>query len=120
MKNIFNILVLALLFSGVSACTSPATAQQERTVVKEQLQNGAILVDVRTPAEFAAGSVSGAINIPLGEISSRISEFQNKPGVVVFCRSGNRSSQAKEILEKNGIQNVTNGINADNVKAEMK
>jgi rhodanese-related sulfurtransferase len=38
---------------------------------------------------------------------------------VVFCRSGNRSGQAKEILENNGIKNVINGINTDNMNAEL-
>lgn len=114
-------LVLAAALSVTASCSSPATAQKEdKVTVKEQIQKGAMLVDVRTPEEFAAGSVPGAVNIPLNEIGGRISEFQNKPGVVVFCRSGNRSGQAIEILEKNGIRNVTNGINADQVRTEMK
>lgn len=66
-------------------------------------------VDVRTPEEFASGSVHGAVNIPLDEISDRFAEFQDKDEIVVFCRSGNRAGQAKSILEKLGIQNVNNG-----------
>ncbi|MEN9486904.1 MAG: hypothetical protein RIR56_592, partial [Bacteroidota bacterium] len=50
---------------------------------------------------------------------SRINEFKGKPAVVVFCRSGNRSGQAKEILENNGIKNVINGINTDTMNAEL-
>lgn len=68
-----------------------------------------LYVDVRTSEEFAAGSVKGAVNIPLDEIQSRLDEFQNKEKIVVFCRSGNRSSQAKSILDKAGIKNVVNG-----------
>ncbi|HTO17189.1 MAG TPA: rhodanese-like domain-containing protein [Edaphocola sp.] len=73
------------------------------------IKNGAFLVDVRTSAEFSGGSVKGAINIPLNQVQSQLSKFKAKKGVVVFCASGNRSAQAKRILEGNGIQNVYNG-----------
>lgn len=73
-------------------------------------------VDVRTPAEFAAGSVDGAVNIPLDEVEARIEEFRNKGEIVVFCKSGNRSGQAKSILERNGIRNVTNGGSWEDVR----
>lgn len=68
-----------------------------------------LLVDVRSQGEFATGSASGAVNIPLTSINTRIDQFKGKSNVVVFCRSGNRSSQAKSILEQNGIRNVHNG-----------
>lgn len=67
------------------------------------------LVDVRTPSEFASGSAKGAVNIPLDTVDSQIAKFKNKKNIVVFCRSGNRSGQAKSILFANGITNVTNG-----------
>ncbi len=75
----------------------------------ETIKSGAFLVDVRTPAEFASGSVRGAVNIPLDSIQSQLAKFRDKKSIVVFCRSGARSGQAKSILERNGIQNVVNG-----------
>ncbi|CEN47472.1 Rhodanese domain protein (fragment) [Capnocytophaga canis] len=45
-----------------------------------------------------------------------MSKFKNKKNIVVFCRSGARSSQAKSILEQNGFQNVINGKTWQNVK----
>lgn len=75
----------------------------------EALKQGAYLVDVRTPAEFSAGSVKGAVNIPLDKVSGQLSKFKGKEPIVVFCRSGSRSSQAKSILELNGFQHVING-----------
>lgn len=69
----------------------------------------AFYVDVRTPSEFAGGSVPNAINIPLDQLESSLSQFENKEQIVVFCRSGNRSGKAKAILEKNGFDNVVNG-----------
>ncbi|MFN3952704.1 MAG: rhodanese-like domain-containing protein [Thermaurantimonas sp.] len=69
----------------------------------------ALLVDVRTPQEFAEGSVLGAINIPLHEIQTRLNEFKTDRPVVVFCRSGARSARAEQILRQHGITNVING-----------
>ncbi|EHQ26086.1 rhodanese-like domain-containing protein [Mucilaginibacter paludis] len=78
------------------------------------------LVDVRTPAEFAGGHVKGSVNIPLDQLQKRLSEFKNKKSIVVFCQSGNRSQQAKTILEKNNIPNVTNGGSWTTVKQFVK
>ncbi|MBL7705500.1 MAG: rhodanese-like domain-containing protein [Taibaiella sp.] len=88
---------------------------------KEQLSNaikdGAFLVDVRTPSEFATGSVKGAVNIPLDKIAGQLSAFKNKKTIVVFCRSGSRSSMAKSILEQNGLSQVINGGAMEAVRA---
>jgi rhodanese-related sulfurtransferase len=66
-------------------------------------------VDVREPGEFAGGTANGAVNIPLGNIAAELNRFKGKENIVVFCRSGNRSGQAKTILEQNGFKNVING-----------
>lgn len=84
-------------------------AQTDNNQLKEVVKNGAFLVDVRTPFEFSSGSAKGAVNIPVDKVPSQLAKFKNKKGIVVFCRSGNRSSQAKSILEQNGFQNVING-----------
>lgn len=73
------------------------------------VNNGAFLVDVRSPGEFANGNVKGSVNIPLDQVQNQLAKFKDKENIVVFCRSGNRSSQAKSILEQNGFTNVTNG-----------
>ncbi len=83
--------------------------------LKHLVDQGAFLVDVREPGEFAGGSAKGAVNIPLGSISSRLVKFKGKDNIIVFCRSGARSSQAKIILEKNGFKNVVNGGSWENV-----
>lgn len=90
-------------------------APTDNSSLTEAVKNGAFLVDVRTPGEFSGGSVKGAVNIPLDKISSQLSKFKNKKNIVVFCRSGARSSQAKSILEQNGFQNVINGKTWQNV-----
>jgi rhodanese-related sulfurtransferase len=84
-------------------------ASQSNENLAGLIQDGAFLVDVRSPDEFAGGSAKGAVNIPLDIISQQIKKFEGKKNIVVFCRSGNRSGQAKRILEDNGFKNVTNG-----------
>ncbi len=88
--------------------------------VNQELQKNifdeATLVDVRTELEFRDGSADGAINIPLDQIINRVDELIDKKHIVVFCRSGNRSGQAQEILKSNGVSNVTNGGTWEDVK----
>jgi phage shock protein E len=78
------------------------------------------LVDVRSPAEFAEGTAKGAINIPYDQVTNHLDTFKNKEQIVVFCKSGGRSSQAKATLEQNGFKNVTNGINLEHVNRFLK
>ena len=84
------------------------------------IKKGAFLVDVREPGEFAEGSVEGAVNIPLGRVAAALDKFKGKKNIVVFCRSGNRSGQAKLILEQNGVENVVNGGTVERVKQFVK
>lgn len=88
--------------------------------LKSIIDEGAFLVDVRTPGEFAGGHVKGSVNIPLDKVATQLGKFKDKKNIVVFCRSGNRSSQAKSILEQYGFKNVTNGGTWDNVNRYVK
>jgi rhodanese-related sulfurtransferase len=81
------------------------------------VNDGAFLVDVRTPGEFAEGNVKGSVNIPLDQVQNQLAKFKAKENIVVFCRSGNRSGQAKSILEQNGFTNVNNGGTWQDVNA---
>jgi phage shock protein E len=68
------------------------------------------VVDVRETGEFAAGHFEGAINIPLGIIPLRLDEFKAMTGpIVVYCRSGNRSGMAMNLLKQAGLSEVYNG-----------
>ena len=84
------------------------------------IEQGAFLVDVREPGEFAGGTAKGAINIPLGSVASQLEKFKGKENIIVFCRSGNRSGQAKTILEQNGFKNVVNGGTWEDVNQFVK
>lgn len=106
-----SIIILFVMFGFLKNLVGQADNQ----AIAEAIRGGAFLVDVRTPDEFASGSVPGAVNIPLDVVEARLSEFKGKKGIVVFCRSGNRSSQAKSILERHGVTGVINGGTWDNV-----
>ena len=83
--------------------------------LKQLINDGAFLVDVRTNAEFHSGHVKGSVNIPVDTLAGQLSKFKNKKDIIVFCRSGMRSRQAKSILEQNGFSNVVNGVSWDRV-----
>ena len=85
------------------------SATPSHSRARQLVADGAVLLDVRSPAEFAAGHVDGALNIPVQELSGRLTELRGKPNVVVYCRSGGRSCAAASILEKAGHQVVDVG-----------
>lgn len=65
-----------------------------------------ILIDVRTPQEFASGHIPGAINISVETLADRLSEIPEGQPVVVYCRSGNRSASAAQILAGAGYTDI--------------
>ena len=69
---------------------------------RELLEGGAQLVDVRAQHEWDAGHISGAIHLPLDELSERTGELDPDRPVVLYCRGGNRSSMATEALAEGG------------------
>lgn len=74
----------------------------------------ATIVDVRSPEEFSDQHFPGAINIPLEDVAHRINEFKDLPRpVIAYCKSGNRSGMAVEILKQNGIVDAMNGGGLD-------
>ena len=78
--------------------------------VKEFMEKGAVILDVRSPGEFQTGHIKGSKNIPLNIISSKINDIKklNKP-VIACCASGMRSAQATSILKSNGINAINGG-----------
>ena len=58
-----------------------------------------VILDVRTIAEFNDGHIEGATNIPVDELSTRLSELSKNDELLVYCRTGNRSTIAVNILE---------------------
>ncbi|MBV1858127.1 MAG: rhodanese-like domain-containing protein [Nannocystaceae bacterium] len=75
---------------------------------------GGILLDVRTPEEFAERHLQGAVNLPHDKIEAQLSEIETLAGgdkskpIVTYCGSGKRAGKARSTLEAAGYTNVTN------------
>lgn len=95
----------AWLQSGRAFATTKLQPAREWPDPKNKAQ---IVIDVRSPAEFNANHLPGAINIPAGDIPKRAAEFQGREEIAVICGSGYRSSIAASILQNAGVQNVIN------------
>ncbi|BDG05652.1 rhodanese-like domain-containing protein [Anaeromyxobacter oryzae] len=91
-----------VLLRAVAGRKAPAS------VVAAKLAAGAKVVDVRSPDEFRRGAWPGAVNIPLGSLSSRLSELRKDRPVVLYCASGARSGAAAGVLRRAGFLDVVN------------
>lgn len=78
--------------------------------IQEYVQKGAVILDVRTPAEFKEGHIKGSKNIALQVLIGQVETIKkwNKP-VIACCKSGMRSAQATSILKQNGIDCINGG-----------
>lgn len=108
MFKITSAFMVAVVCSAfLAACgSSDGSARAALSAV----QNGALLVDVRTPEEFAAGHLPGAINIPHDEIVSGLAELKTPKTteIVLYCQSGGRSGVATSSLGKAGFTSASN------------
>lgn len=87
---------------------SEQSSQQTFSDIETALASGAQLIDVRTPEEFTDRHIDKAINLPLGDIEQgTLPEADKDTALYVYCRSGNRSAQSKELLNNAGYTNVT-------------
>lgn len=103
------IVATALAMPGLAlADAPPAAAQIDHEQLQGRIQQGdakLVVLDVRTPEEFAAGHVPGARNIPHDALAARIAELDSArdADIVVYCRSGRRSQIAIETLSAKGF-----------------
>ena len=109
--SVFLILIGAIAFSAC-ASNAPATiATVERispAAYNQQFGGGEAhtLIDVRTPEEYASGHIEGAVNIPVDSLQQRLDEVSRDLPVIVYCRTGNRSAPAAQILVNAGYIQV--------------
>lgn len=82
----------------------------------ELIQNGAVIIDVRTPGEFAGGHIKQSVNIPLDKLQGSIKKIKAKGPIIVCCASGMRSGSAKSILQRNGFTDVHNAGSWTNLR----
>ena len=111
MKKILPLLCSALALSACGSASSELSFQQismDAAITQMAEEDNFILLDVRTPEEFADGHIPGAINIPNESIGENdITELPDKEQrIYVYCRSGNRSKQASQKLADMGYTNI--------------
>lgn len=78
--------------------------QSVKRLLPELRKNGAVFLDVRSTGEFSSANASGTVNIPLQELSARISELPVGKEIVVCCASGTRSAMARRLLVRKGFR----------------
>ncbi|MFN5882181.1 MAG: rhodanese-like domain-containing protein [Burkholderiales bacterium] len=116
-----NLFIIAVAFVSGGMLVWPLVNRQlagatVNTLAATRLINdGAVILDVRDNAAWAAGHLNGSRNIPLTELQQRAAELPSGKAVVVACESGNRSAKAAAALRKAGRSEVfclEGGINA--------
>ena len=106
------LLGLAALLAG---CSSSSASDAVRTVpptefVSAMAEPGTVIVDVRTPGEYTAGHVDGAVNIDVesGSFDSQIASLPKDTTYAVYCRSGRRSAVAADAMSSAGFTSIVN------------
>jgi rhodanese-related sulfurtransferase len=112
-----NIFLIAIAFVSGGMLLWPAARRSAGGPAVDTLgatllinKDDALVLDVRQPAEVAAGKIVNSKNIPLGDLDARVKDIErwkSKP-VIVVCASGNRSSSAVGVLKKHGFEKVFN------------
>jgi phage shock protein E len=116
MKKLFALVIA--VFAGallVTGCGSSSSASAIQTVdpqawMQAAAQPGVTMIDVRTPEEYAAGHVEGAININVegSTFSSDISKLDKNGAYALYCHSGRRSALATDQMSQAGFTKITN------------
>ena len=103
------IALAACAFALVAAAAGPGSIEPKALSERIAWADPALLVlDVRTPDEYAAGHVPGAVNIPGSDLAARIAELDEarERDIVVYCRTGVRAGQALDVLGKAGFRRL--------------
>ena len=110
MKKVLTAVFAAALF--LSGCTSSggATSMGASDFIAKISESGVVIVDVRTPEEFAAGHLQGAVNLDVSAstFDSQIAALDKDVAYAVYCRSGNRSTIAVGKMSDAGFTNLFN------------
>ncbi|MCB0698412.1 MAG: rhodanese-like domain-containing protein [Chitinophagales bacterium] len=84
------------------------------------VKDGAQIIDVRTPGEYASGHIRGSKNIPLNELQGKMKQINKDKPVITCCASGMRSASAKGILKSNGYSEVYNGGGWSSLQSKLR
>ncbi len=100
---------LLTLIPLASACGGPDDGQAQEQVASESVPSNTVIIDVRTPEEFAEQRLEGALNINLRDANfvQQLEGLDRSVPYAVYCRSGNRSAQAVQVMKDLGFTTVS-------------
>lgn len=98
-----GVAVAMLVFRSFQAKRAHVSSED----MKQLLEKGAVILDVRTKQEFSQGHAPGSRNIPLDRLGQDLKKLDRKKPILVCCASGARSAAGKALLEKAGFTNVS-------------
>jgi len=105
--DVLSFIVPAVLIVGFIAFKRLGQIKPEDA--RRMVQEGAVLVDVRSAGEFSSGHLPGALNVPLQELGAKVGKLcpKDKP-IILYCASGTRSSMARGVLKRLGFTQAHN------------
>ena len=108
-KYLISAFIASLVLTGCSSSGS-ATNLDSQAFSKKAAESGVVLLDVRTPAEFAAGHIQGAINIDVEgmQFNSDVAKLDPSASYAVYCQSGRRSGIAVNAMSDAGFTSLFN------------
>ena len=104
LSNYWPILLFALIFGYIKI-----RAMKIKKIVPKLLDQGAVVVDVRSEGEFMASHNPKSINIPLDQLQKRFQELDKSKMILLCCASGSRSAVAQRILKSKGFLAMNGG-----------
>ena len=110
MKRVFAAVFASALFLTGCSSSGGATNMGASDFIAKIGESGVVIVDVRTPEEFAAGHLQGAVNLDVSAATfdSQIAALDKNVAYAVYCRSGNRSTIAVGKMSDAGFTNLFN------------
>jgi rhodanese-related sulfurtransferase len=110
-KKLITSFAAVILLAGCSSTGSATTVNLNVSEFSHKItEPDVIILDVRTPEEFASGHIEGALNIDFngGDFANEITRLNPSENYAIYCRSGSRSGQAASIMHKAGFHDVSN------------
>jgi len=106
-RHLIALLLLAVYSVAVRAVDyiSPGLTP-EQVLQRMDTTRAPLVVDVRSPAEFAIAHIPGAINAPLSELEARLDELKHDNGVLIYCINGSRTRKAEAVLMDAGLPQI--------------
>lgn len=122
-RSILALAGLTLALSPVVGCGGENSSSSDlpAVAVDTPAKDTAMIIDVRTPAEFAGGHLDGAVNIDIQspDFVSQIDGLDRNGSYVVYCRSGNRSGMAMAQMLDMGFTDVSNAGSVEEASASL-